>query len=93
MSSNGLCMLQTVFSRTIPRLGIYVQLTVVLHATFSHFPVTAWSDLNSNNHAQGVDVAYLQTGISGVFFWVLNFENLYFFGVLVTADVFFLVVK
>ena len=27
--------------------------------------------------AQGVDLAYLQTGISRVFFWVLNFENLY----------------
>ena len=27
-----------------------------------------------------MDLAYLQTGISGVFFWVLNFENLYFFG-------------
>ena len=29
---------------------------------------------------QGVDLAYLQTGISGVFCWVLNFQNLYFFG-------------
>ena len=28
----------------------------------------------------GVDLAYIQTGISGVFFCVLNFENLYFFG-------------
>ena len=27
-----------------------------------------------------MDLSYLQTGISGVFFWVLNFENLYFFG-------------
>ena len=26
----------------------------------------------------GVDLAYLQTGISGAFFSVLNFENLYF---------------
>ena len=25
-------------------------------------------------------MAYLQTGISGMFSWVLNFENLYFFG-------------
>ena len=38
---------------------------------------------------QGVDLAYLQTGISGVFVWVLNFENLYFLGVLATATVFF----
>ena len=30
-----------------------------------------------------MDLAYLQTGISGVLFWVLNFENLYF---LVTAQ-------
>ena len=30
---------------------------------------------------QGVDLAYLQTGISGVF-GGLNFENLYFFGLL-----------
>ena len=28
----------------------------------------------------GVDLAYLQTGISGVYFWVLNFQNLYFLG-------------
>ena len=27
-----------------------------------------------------VDLMYLHTWISGVFFWVLNFENLYFFG-------------
>ena len=26
-----------------------------------------------------MDLAYIQTGISEVFFWVLNFENLYFF--------------
>ena len=37
---------------------------------------------------QGVDLAYLQTGIRGVFFWVLNFENLYFW-VLATAAAFF----
>ena len=30
--------------------------------------------------SQGVNLAYLQTGISGVFFWVLNFKNLYFLG-------------
>ena len=30
--------------------------------------------------AQGVDLAYIQAGISGVLFWVLNFENLYFLG-------------
>ena len=40
-------------------------------------------------YPQGVDLAYLQTGISGVFLGVLNFENLYFLGVLVTAPVFF----
>ena len=36
-----------------------------------------------------MDLAYLQSGISEVFFWVLNFENLYFWGVLLTAAVFF----
>ena len=40
---------------------------------------------------QGVDLVYLQTGISEVFFRVLNYENLYFL-VLVTAAVFFGVV-
>ena len=30
--------------------------------------------------SQGVDLACLQTGIGRVFFRVLNFENLYFFG-------------
>ena len=30
--------------------------------------------------AQGVDLAHIETGISGVFFLVLNFENLYCFG-------------
>ena len=25
-----------------------------------------------------VDLSYIQTGISGVYFWVLNFENLYY---------------
>ena len=40
-------------------------------------------------YPRGVDLAYLQTGIGGVHFWVLNFENLYFFRVLVTAAVFF----
>ena len=30
--------------------------------------------------AKGVDLAYIQTGISRVYFWVLNFENLYFLG-------------
>ena len=38
--------------------------------------------VNHHNYPQGVDLAYLQTGISGVFLWVLNFENLYFFGCL-----------
>ena len=38
---------------------------------------------------QGVDLAYLQTGISRVFFWVLNFENLYFFGQWSQPAVFF----
>ena len=42
--------------------------------------------------SQGVDLAYIQTGISGVFFvWVLNFGNLYF--LLVKAAVFLGVVK
>ena len=27
-----------------------------------------------------MDLAYIQTGIREVFFWVLNFENLYFLG-------------
>ena len=39
--------------------------------------------------AQGVDLAYLQTGISGVFFWVLNFENLYFLGTAQSCCIFF----
>ena len=30
--------------------------------------------------SQEMDLAYVQTGISGVFFWVLNFETLYFLG-------------
>ena len=30
--------------------------------------------------SQGMDLAYIKTGISGVFFGVLNFENLYFWG-------------
>ena len=38
--------------------------------------------------SQRVDLVYLQTGISEVIFWVLNFENLYFW-VLVTAAIFF----
>ena len=39
-----------------------------------------------------MDLAYILTGISGVLFWVSNFENLYFFGgVLVKAAAFFLV--
>ena len=37
---------------------------------------------------QGVGLAYLQTRISGVFLGVLNFKNLYFFWVLLTAAVF-----
>ena len=36
--------------------------------------------LNQLNLTPGVDLAYLQTGISGVFFEVLNFENLHFLG-------------
>ena len=32
------------------------------------------------NETQWVYLAYIQTGISGVFFGVLNFENLYFLG-------------
>ena len=37
-----------------------------------------------------MDLAYILTGISGVFLWVLNFENLYFLGVQVKAAAFFL---
>ena len=36
-----------------------------------------------------MDLAYLQKEISGVFLGGLNFENLYFGGILVTAVVFF----
>ena len=39
---------------------------------------TLYSD--SLIYPQGVDLAYLHTGISRVSFWVLNWENLYFFG-------------
>ena len=39
--------------------------------------------------SQGVDLADLQTGISGVFFWALNFENLYFWGTAHSCCIFF----
>ena len=48
----------------------------------------AWAFWSEMKISQGMDLAYLQTGIRGVFFWVLNFENLIFWGVLVTAAVF-----
>ena len=49
--------------------------------------------INAASFAQGVDLAYIQTGISGVFLGALNFENLYSFWVLVKAAVFFCFVK
>ena len=45
-----------------------------------------WEETSLNSEAgalsgfQGVDLTYLQTGTSGVFFWVLNFKNLNFLG-------------
>ena len=42
-------------------------------------PVHKSGDRDDLN-AQGVDLAYIQTGISGVFLGVLNFQNLYFWG-------------
>ena len=51
-----------------------------------------FSKILSLSNAQGVDLAYLQTGISGAFFWILNFESLYFL-ILVTGTVFSWAVK
>ena len=40
------------------------------------------NELEKYKYPQGVDLAYIQTGISGVFsfYFFKNFENLYFFG-------------
>ena len=50
------------------------------------------SVFNAINTAQGVDLAYLQTGISGVFLGFEFQESVFFLG-MVTAAVFFWVVK
>ena len=48
---------------------------------------------NSACKPQGVDLAYLYTGIRGAFFGGFEFRTSVFFGVLLTAAVFFGVVR
>ena len=48
--------------------------TIVLHLNI------VFASFSYGFQPQGVDLACIQTGISGVFCGVLNFENLYFLG-------------
>ena len=65
---------RTEYSGSNPEFEIRNNFISVALCPYNHHAVVDPED------SQGLDLTHILTGISGVFFLVLNFENLYFFG-------------